>query len=356
MSTSAAYDAPLLLPSASVVIDVPAASPSHSHPPPPHPSSSLERYWPLIAVTLASIYLITLVPFVAPGLFLIQFSLLRYIRHHSDKADASHASAHHMHLHEQAAQGGRRGGERVRRRSLGPPAMDVIVEETETALVDEERSPSKDRLLLAAAKHTSPMHTHRPPPLVIPFHDMGVVTRPTLLPSPSSPVFAPSSASRSASAAAASTLLPSTFPLAQPSSAWSDASQEFSQLLSSSLQLLQVERQRSTDELLAATASLLHPLVSSYLTAHSHSPCSAASSNFSPRASSFASTASTDVDSSPPAYSHSPYTREATSTPQRREAKKGFSFDRADFASSGYDAHVIDPAVERRMDQLMRRV
>ena len=360
--TSAASNSTPVSPPASVVIDIPAssslsqpaspASPSHSHPPSASSSSSLERYWPLIAVTIASIYLITLVPFVAPGLFLIQFSLLRYIRHHNDKADA-----HHNSYNDAQQYGGRRwmrGGERVRRRSWRPPAMAVIVEETEAAVENEQLS-GKDKL---QPKHTSPLHAHRPPPLLIPLVDMGTVSRPTPLPSSSSPATDPSTVS---SPSIVSTPLPAVFPVAQPSSAWNDASQEFGHLLSSSMQMLHVERQMSADNFMAAAAALFVPSLLQPLSTHSlmtpASPCS--SSSFSPRVFSVASTASTEYErsTSSSSYTHSPsMSDETTLTPQHRDMTKRFSFDSLDDSDSELSVVLVDRGMERRMDELMCRV
>ena len=96
----------------------PPASPSHDHAAPlslpASTSLTLERYWPLIAVTLASIYLIPLVPFVAPGLFLI------HIRHQHDKVDADALSSG-TRAQSSADERWMRSRERVRRRSLRAP-------------------------------------------------------------------------------------------------------------------------------------------------------------------------------------------------------------------------------------------
>ena len=359
-------------PPASIVIDIPSAaqlsfhlspptSPSqHSRTSSPLSAVSLERYWPLIAVTIASIYLITLVPFVAPGLFLIQFSLLRYIRHHHDKTDAHNASHYHG-KYGRGKYGGRRWmreAERVRRRSLRPPAMAVIVEETneDAAAEDEQQQQqqaNRDKALLAI-KHFSPLRAHRPPPLIIPNIDMGTVTRPT-------PVLLPSSAASEASSS--TSVLPAVFPLSHASAAWHEASHELSHLLSSSMQLLHVERQISADNLMAATAALFVPSLLQPLASTSRSPSSAcsASPSFGLRASSIASTVSTDEEEdsslpfSPPS-SRSPSLSlsmdDATVRSQRRDTKH-FSFNSVDECVSELSVDVVERGLELRMAEVM---
>ena len=365
-SSSSSADSPFS-PAASVVIDIPAfssqppqpSSPSHHHSTSPLSGISLERYWPLIAVTIASIYLITLVPFVAPGLFLIQFSLLRYIRHHNDKADALNASYYDKHGRELSGERRMRDAERVRRRSLRPPVMDVIVEETEAAVVEEERHASKDKAL--AAKCTSPLHAHRPPPLFIPHHDMGQVTLPTPLSSSSSPS-SDSCTTYIPAPSASSTSLPAVFPLAKSSAAWDEASQELHHLLHSSMQLLHGERQVSADNFMAATAALFAPSLFQPLASNPSTPTSAcsSSSSLSPRPSSVASTASTDQDESftSSSYPHSPPpSDDPTLTPHRRDATKRFSFDGPfDSDSAELTVIVVDRAQQCSMEELMRNV
>ena len=218
------------------------SSPSHDHSPSLPPSSSLERYWPFIAVTICSIYLITLLPFIAPGMFLLQFSLLRYIRHQNDKTSEA-KGAEEVRKRRRATQ------HRMARRrgSMKPPVMEVIAE--------EEVGEGGEEEVGRAAAPAAPAQLHRPPPLIIPQYNLGVITAPLPVASSSSAPFPPDPPSPS----------PSSFPPASPSRSWPsdalDLNESFHSLLHSSMLTLERGTSEGQGGILAATAALFAPSI-----------------------------------------------------------------------------------------------
>ena len=258
-------------------------SPSHHHPPSLPPSSSLERYWPFIAVTICSLYLITVLPFMAPGMFLLQFSLLRYIRHQHEK----HGRVKGQREEGEEGRRRRRAKERERlarrRSSLKPPVMERIVEE-EAGEAAEEEVGAKARSPKAAAD--VPLRPHRPPPLIIPQFNLGVITAPL-------PVISAASSSTPAPLSPP----PSSFPLASPSRSWPadslDLNDSLQSLLQSSIRSLERSTSQGQGGMLAATAALFAPSIFQSLmspptapsspTRFPSSPSSSSSSLSSPR-------------------------------------------------------------------------
>jgi hypothetical protein len=231
------------------------SSPSHSHSPAVPPSTSLERYWPLIAVTICSLYLITIMPFMAPGLFLVQFSLLRYIQQQKkDKATKDDRKRW-----ERAAwlrpedDGGllRRRESRLKQ----PPVMDAIPEETHDE-IEQEAAPAAS----SASSSDSLPALPRPPPLIIPDCQLGVIT-------------APWPADDRAFASSSLPLAASSSPCS--SSAWShDLNESLQSLLQSSLLSPPSSSSSSSSNLLAATAAFFSPSLFQSLTAASSTAAS----------------------------------------------------------------------------------
>ena len=229
-------------------------SPSHDHAPALPPASSLERYWPFIAVTICSIYLITLLPFIAPGMLLLQYSLLRYIRHQKEKHTPRISSSPSFPRKESKL--------RPRRPSLKAPVMEVIVEEEAEAETEaDEEGKTKAAVGVGSSKPTravSPLHSHRPPPLVIPPFSGGVITHPLPVPFVSPTAFSSSLASQPVLSSP-----PAFFPPATPSRSWPieslDLNESLQSLLHSSMLTLERSSSLGQQNLLAATAALFAP-------------------------------------------------------------------------------------------------